>query len=104
MKLLGIEMSEKEFDYLMCEQNKGKELKVVDGKVVAVEHEVTKEELVQKELTELDNWFKWYDNQVAQYNRCQRLGIEYDRDINELDNQAKTNQERVAQLRALINN
>lgn len=45
MKLLGIEMSAKEFDYLMCEQNKGKELKVVDDKVVAVEHEVTEEEL-----------------------------------------------------------
>lgn len=99
MKLLGIEMSEKEFDFLICEQNKGKELKVVDGKVVAVEHEPTEEELLQKELTELDNWFKWYDNQVAQYNRCQRLGLDFDKDINELDNQAKVNQERIAEIR-----
>lgn len=37
MKLFGIELSNQEFDYLMCEQAKGKELKVVDGKVVATE-------------------------------------------------------------------
>ena len=30
MELLGIEISFEEFDHLMCEQNKGKELKVVD--------------------------------------------------------------------------
>ena len=53
MKLLGIEMSEKEFDYLMCEQNKGKELKVVDGRVVAVEHEVTEEELNEQRKFEI---------------------------------------------------
>ena len=102
MKLLGIEMSMQEFDYLICEQNKGKELKVVEGKVVAVEHEVTQEELLQKELTELELWFNWYDNQVAQYNRCQRLGIGFDKDINELDNQAKVNQERIAELRIAL--
>lgn len=53
MKLLGIEMSEQEFDYLMCEQNKGKELKVVDDKVVAVEHEVTEEELKEQRKCEI---------------------------------------------------
>lgn len=53
MKLLGIEMSEQEFDYLICEQNKGKELKVVDGKVVAVEHEVTEEELKEQRKWEI---------------------------------------------------
>jgi len=53
MKLLGIEMSMQEFDYLICEQNKGKELKVVDGKVVAVEHEVTEEELKEQRKFEI---------------------------------------------------
>ena len=78
------EVSQEEYELFMQKQNEELEL--------------------QKELVELENWFKWYDNQVAQYNRCQRLGIEFDKDINELDNQAKTNQERIAQLRALINN
>ena len=40
-KLLGINVTEEEFDYLICEQNNGKELKVVDGKVVAQEHILT---------------------------------------------------------------
>ena len=53
MKLLGIEMSAKEFDFLMCEQNKGKELKVIDGKVVAVEHEPTEEELNEQRKFEI---------------------------------------------------
>lgn len=53
MKLLGIEMSAKEFDHLMCEQNKGKELKVVDGEVVAVEHIVTEEELKEQRKFEI---------------------------------------------------
>ena len=48
MKLLGIEMPLEEFDFLICEQNKGKELKVVDGKVVAVEYEPTEEEILQR--------------------------------------------------------
>lgn len=53
MKLLGIEVTEKEFDFLFCEQAKGKELKVVDGKVIAVEHEVTQEELKEQRKWEI---------------------------------------------------
>lgn len=51
MKLLGIEMSLEEFDTLMCQQAKGKELKVVDGKVVAVERvelPKTQEEIIEQ--------------------------------------------------------
>ena len=44
MELLGIELTEQEFDFLLCEQVKGKELKVIDDKVVAVDHVVTEEE------------------------------------------------------------
>ena len=39
--LFGIEMTDEEFGYLFDQQSKGKELKVIDGKVVAVDHEVT---------------------------------------------------------------
>ena len=50
MELLGIEMSLEEFDYLLCEQSKGKQLKVENGKVVAVEWvapEMTLEEKIE---------------------------------------------------------
>lgn len=101
-KLLGIEMTLEEFDRLMCEQNKGKELVVQDGKVVAIDHVATEEELLRNELAELEIWFNEYDNQVKQYSRCLRLGLEFDKDINELDNQAKTNAERITEIRNLL--
>lgn len=47
-ELLGIEMSFEEFDRLICEQNKGKELTVQDGKVVAIDHVETEEEKIKK--------------------------------------------------------
>lgn len=61
MKLLGIDLSYEEFDYLICEQNKGKELKVVDGKVVAVERVVTDEEKAQMRIDELKSLLSKYD-------------------------------------------
>lgn len=102
MKILGIEMPLEEFDNLMCQQSQGKELKVADGKVVAVDHEPTQEEALQNELNFLLKWFEEYDNQVKQYQRCQRLGIEFDKDINELDTQAKANAERITEIRLAI--
>lgn len=51
MKLLGIELTYEEFDNLMCEQAKGKELKVVNNKVVAVEPVITE----QDRLAEYEN-------------------------------------------------
>ena len=53
MELLGIEITFEEFDRLMCEQSNGKELVVDNGKVIAVEHQESKQELAQKELLEL---------------------------------------------------
>ena len=55
------------------------------------------------ELMEINKWFIEYDNQVKQYERCLRLGVEFDKDINELDKQAKTNQERIREIRNLLN-
>ena len=97
--LFGIEMTDEEFGYLFDQQSQGKELKVIDGKVLAVEHEVTEEELKEQRIYEIRTWFEEYDNQVKQYERCVRLGIEFDKDIVELDNQAKAYQE---ELRTLL--
>ena len=63
----------------------------------------TEKEQNENELRELLHWFNYYDNQVNQYNRCQRLGILFDKDIKELDNQAKNNALRVSELRKLLN-
>ncbi len=59
----------------------------------------TEEELKQNRIRELKTWFEEYDNQVKQYQRCVRLGIKFDKDIVELDNQAKAYQE---ELRILL--
>lgn len=102
-KLLGIKVTNEEFDYLFCEQAKGKELKVIDGKVVAVEHQVTEEELLQQELSELVKWFEgYYRTQIEQYERCKRMGIEFDKDINELDSEAVSKQLRIREIRELL--
>lgn len=53
MKLLGIEVTQEEFNNLFCEQAKGKELKVVDGEVVAVEHELTEVEIIEQRKTDI---------------------------------------------------
>lgn len=62
----------------------------------------TNEQKLMSELNNLLYWFEEYDNQVKQYNRCQRMGIAYDKDIEELDNQAKINAERITEIRNLL--
>lgn len=44
--ILGIEVTDEEWNYLFSEQSKGKALKVIDEKVVAVDREVTEEDKV----------------------------------------------------------
>ena len=66
-KLLGIEVTDEEFDRLFCEQANGKELKVVDGKVVAVEHEATEQELAEKRICELKKLLFNTDYQAIKY-------------------------------------
>ena len=61
MKLLGIEMTNEEFDYLMCEQANGKLLKVVDDKVVAVDYVLTEEEIKRNRIAELNALLEDYD-------------------------------------------
>lgn len=56
----------------------------------------------EKELIELDKWFKEYDNQAKQYERCKRLGIKFDKDMEELDKQAEINAKRTSELKELL--
>lgn len=44
MQLLGIEVEVGKFDELICEQNKGKKLEIVDGNIIAVNYEPTEQE------------------------------------------------------------
>jgi hypothetical protein len=55
--------------------------------------------VIMGELFRLKEWFCEYDAQVAQYMRCQRLGVAYDKDMNELDAQAILQQQRIRDLR-----
>lgn len=57
------------------------------------------EEVLLEEYNNLISWFEEYDNQIKQYERCQRLGEVFDKDIKQLDAQAKINQKRVRELR-----
>lgn len=61
--ILGIDLIKEEYDVLMLEQSKGKELKVVDGKVVAI----AQEQSHMQKLTELENWFdNYFEKQLIQ--------------------------------------
>lgn len=51
--LLGIEMSFEEFDHLICEQNKGKKLITQDGKICAVNYEISQKEQNEQAIAEL---------------------------------------------------
>ena len=59
----------------------------------------------KREILELEQWFaKIYDPQVKQYQRSRRLGIPYDNKygtIQELDNKAKINADRLTYLRGI---
>lgn len=55
-----------------------------------------------QEQQELLDWFEEYDKQVMQYQRCVRLGVEFDKDIVELDNQASINQARLREINQLL--
>lgn len=66
MVLLGIEMPFEEFDRLMCEQSNGKELVVENGKVVAVEHKVTQQELAIMQIRTLKAQLQKYKEDVEQ--------------------------------------
>lgn len=75
---------------------------LVDGALVPDEARIAAQEAKEAELleiAEIEGWFNWYDNQCAQYQRCVRLGEEFDRDISELDALAKQKQNRIRELK-----
>ena len=65
MQLLGIEMPLKEFDALIMAQNNGKELKVQNNKVVAVDHIPTENEIKQQRIVELNSFLSKTDYVVT---------------------------------------
>lgn len=68
--------------------------------------ELPVEEKNNQELNSLTEWFEWYDRQVQEYARCQRLGIEYTNTLGltltELDNLAEEKKARINELRQII--
>lgn len=59
-------------------------------------------ELASIEISQLELWFNWYDEQTIQYQRSVRLGVEFDKDMAELDKQAVDNAKRIKELRTLL--
>lgn len=66
--------------------------------VVEISEEERKRIDFTREQQELLKWFEEYDKQVKQYQRCQRQGVEFDKDIAELDEQASVNQARLREI------
>lgn len=67
MKLFDIELTNEEFDFLMCEQSNGKELKVINGKVVAVDRIISQVEINKNKILELKNKLKETDYQAIKH-------------------------------------
>lgn len=77
-ELFGIKLTMEEFDHLMCEQNKGKELKVVDGKVVAKIHQPTQKEIAQQRIFELKQMLSDTDYKAIKYAEGELPYAEYE--------------------------
>lgn len=81
-------------------------LYIENGEIVGRESTPTESDIANSELAELTKWFEWYDRQVQEYARCQRLGIEYTNTLGltltELDNLAEEKKARINELRQII--
>lgn len=71
-------LTDEEKDYLFCEQAKGKELKVVDGKVVAVERTQTEQEKAQIRIFELKTKLQETDYQAIKHFEGYLTDYEYE--------------------------
>lgn len=76
-KLFDIELKAEEFDFLMCEQAKGKELKLVDGKVIAVERVITEQEKAKSRINELKSLLAKTDYQALKFAEGELSAEEY---------------------------
>lgn len=61
------EVTNEEFEYLFGEQSKGKDLKGVDGKVVAVDRVITEEEKAKARINELKSLLAKTDYQAIKF-------------------------------------
>lgn len=77
-EILGTYVTDEEFDFLICEQNKDKELKVVDGKVVAVKRVITKQEKAQRQIAELKKKLFNTDYQVLKWKEGELTDYEFE--------------------------
>lgn len=59
-------------------------------------------EELENELYQLVRWFEWYDTQIMQHSRFIRLNMESNINLNELDQQAVINANRIKELKQLI--
>lgn len=74
MKFNGIEITMQEIEFLISEQGKGKVIKIIDGKYVAVDKVLTEEEKAQIQITELKHWFDTeYTKLEQKYRRLRTL-------------------------------
>lgn len=82
--------------------------RVTDGELeqAIYDNDAATKQKYTEELFELETWFSnVYDMQMKQYDRCQRLGIEFTSSygtVEELDAQAVGNAARIKELRTLI--
>ena len=77
--------------------------KVIDNELIYDEerqNSLARIDGLQSELSQLYEWFTYYDTQIAQYNRCIRLNEVFDADIAALDAQAAKNQIRIREIRS----
>ena len=58
----------------------------------------------KEEIDELKRWFEWYDTQVMQHSRFIRMNTESNNNLDELDQQAVINANRIKELEAAITN
>lgn len=80
-------------------------IKYVDGKFKYFDNGNAELQPIYDEIHEIESWFSFYDMQVAQYHRAQRLGLPYDNrygTVDELDAQAEIKAQRIAELRGKI--
>ncbi len=66
-KLFGKEITDEQFDFLMCEQSKGKEIKLVENKIIAVEYIITEEEKAKTRINELKSLLAKTDYQAIKF-------------------------------------
>ena len=69
--------------------------------------EMQKIDKTRDEINSIDKWFEYYDRQIAEYSRCQRLGIAYSNNdnltIEQLDELAEQNKAKINELRSILN-